>query len=115
MKSSSLLARVAALLALALTLSSFANAQGGGADFTRIVSSTTVNGHWLVKMQDSTHIFTGDFTHTKIRAVVDGRQITLTHEQALAVVVPGAHFKVQLGTENGNGIIAVLIALFMPK
>ncbi|MBS1715273.1 MAG: hypothetical protein JST30_13145 [Armatimonadetes bacterium] len=108
-------ALVAAVAALALGLTAPVQAQGGGADFTRVVGSQVVNGHWLVKLDDGKRTFIGDFTDTVVKRFEHGAWVVLTRQQARDAIVPGAKIAVKLGQPEGNGIIAILIGLLVGK
>lgn len=105
----------AALAVAVLAAQPAALAQGGGADFTRVVGSQHVNGRWLVKLQDAKRTFIGDFTDTVVKRRVNGEWVTLTRDQAEQAVVPGAKLAVRFGLPEGNGIIAILIGLLVDR
>lgn len=105
---------VAAALAL-LFAPNRAMAQGGGADFTRIISSGMENGKWIVKLASPKGPVTADFTRTKVFLVEKGKRRLLGHEAAMAAIQPGAMVAVKPGKREKNGIIAVLIALLKSK
>ena len=106
-------ALVGLFLGAMLALPICAKAQGGGDDFTRVVSSSLVNGHWLVRLKFPKGIVTGDFTHAKMGKVVSGKVVIIGRQEAMSLMVPGATLRVRHGEPNAQGIIAILIGLFV--
>lgn len=104
-----------AITTVLVALHSAVLAQGGGADFTRVVSSQVVNGHWLVKLQDAKRTFVGDFTNADLKMQVNGQWVTLSRPEAERAMVPGARLFVRTGRRGPNGIIAILIGLFVER
>lgn len=102
-------------LGFALAAPLTAHAQGGGADFTKVVSSTIVNNRWLVRFQTPSGQFTGDLTHAKMGKIVNGKAVLMSRQEAFAAMVPGETLWVRYGSANGQGIIAILIGLFVGR